>query len=153
VLARGDSDVLKAISFSKEVVECVTAALRESHGDQKQFHDEAVAELQREHRRLQERIDAMYLDKLDGRIDNEFFDRKAGAFRSEHSHLRRDVKAHQSANQCYIEEGIKLLELAQNAHSPVRKSEVKRKEEAAGFCTFGLHLKGWKAGGGIPPTR
>ncbi len=34
-------------------------------------HDEAVAKLQREHRRLQDRIHAVYMDKLDGRIDND----------------------------------------------------------------------------------
>jgi hypothetical protein len=28
-------------------------------------------------RRIEDRIDAMYMDKLDGRIDNGFFDRKA----------------------------------------------------------------------------
>lgn len=35
----------------------------------------AIAKLQREHNRLQDRIDTMYVDKLDGRIDNDFFDR------------------------------------------------------------------------------
>ena len=49
-----------------EILEWVTTALRESQADRKQFHDEAMANLQREHRRLQDRIDAMYLDKLDG---------------------------------------------------------------------------------------
>jgi len=80
--------------FSEEVLAWVATALRDSHADQKQFHDEAVAKLQREHRRLQECIDAMYLDKLDGRIYNEFFDRKAGEFRAGQSRLLRDTQAH-----------------------------------------------------------
>ena len=55
----------------------MTDALRQSHADEKQFHDEAIARLQAEYTRLQGRIDAMYVDKLDGRIDAAFFDRKA----------------------------------------------------------------------------
>lgn len=45
-------------------------------------HDEAIARLQAEYRRLQNRIDAMYLDKLDGRIDTAFFDSKSADWRA-----------------------------------------------------------------------
>ncbi len=108
--------LLKALSFTPEILAYVTAALRESHRDEKEFRQAAIAKLQREHRRIQDRIDAMYMDKLDGRIDNEFFDRKAAEFRAEQCRIMRDIEAHQSTNRSYIEEGIKLLELAQRAH-------------------------------------
>ena len=39
----------------------------------------------------------MYMDKLDGRIDNDFFDRKAGEFRSEQSRMNR------GAPECELE--------------------------------------------------
>jgi hypothetical protein len=51
------------------VVDWIVTALRESHVDENAFHDEAIARLQAGYRRLQNRIDSMYLDKLDGRID------------------------------------------------------------------------------------
>jgi site-specific DNA recombinase len=106
---------LKGISFGANVLEWVTTTLKESHRDQRQFHEEAVAKLQLEHRRIQARIDAMYMDKLDGRIDNEFFDRKAVEFRSEQGRLMREIDAHQSANEIYTEQGVRILELAQKA--------------------------------------
>jgi hypothetical protein len=87
VLEQAFTKLLQGLSFGDEVLRRVTGALRESHRDERRFHDEAVAKLQSEHRRLQDRIDAMYMDKLDGRIDNEFFDRKAGEFRSEQSRI------------------------------------------------------------------
>ena len=71
----------------------MTTALWESHQDERKFHEGAIAKLQQEHRRLQDRIDAMYMDKLDGRIDNEFFDRKAGEFRAEQCRFMRDIQA------------------------------------------------------------
>jgi site-specific DNA recombinase len=97
------------------VLAWVTTALREGHRDEKQFRIEAIAKLRREHRRLQDRIDAMYMDKLDGRIDNGFFDRKASEFRAEQCPLMRDIEAHQTADQTYVEEGVRILELAHKA--------------------------------------
>jgi hypothetical protein len=58
----------------------------------------------------------MYMDKLDGRIDNEFFDRQAIAWRTEQVHILRNIETHVAANQSYIEEGIKLMALARRAH-------------------------------------
>jgi hypothetical protein len=40
-------------------------------------------------RRIQDRIDAIYMDKLHGRIDNGFFARKAAGFRSDQCRVMR----------------------------------------------------------------
>ncbi|SPF40824.1 hypothetical protein SBA4_260007 [Candidatus Sulfopaludibacter sp. SbA4] len=62
--------------------------------DEKQFHDEAIGKLQREHRRLKDRVDAMYMDKLDGRIGNDFFDTKAAEMRAAQAAIMREIDAH-----------------------------------------------------------
>ena len=115
VLAEKFAGLLKGISFSEEVLGWVRRALGESHRDERLFHEEAVTKLQREHRRLQDRIDAMDEDELDGRIGNEFFDAKAAEMRGEQARLIRDLEAHQDANRNYMEEGVQLLELAHRA--------------------------------------
>uniref|UniRef100_Q028A0 Recombinase n=1 Tax=Solibacter usitatus (strain Ellin6076) TaxID=234267 RepID=Q028A0_SOLUE len=143
VLEKSFTTVLKGIAFSTEVLAWVTTALRESHQDEKQFHDEAISKLQREQRRLQDRIDAMYADKLDGRIDNAFFDRKAGEARSEQCRIMRDIEAHQTANTSYIEEGIKLLELSQRA---AQLFESQPPSEKRKLLDFVLSNSRWKDG-------
>ncbi len=85
---------------------------------------------QREHKRLQDRIDAMYMDKLDGRIDAEFFDRKVT---SRGERIMRDIEAHRSADQSYIEEGIELLELAHSAHRQVENQPATEKRKLLDF--------------------
>lgn len=90
---------MKGISFSDEVLGWVRQALRESHRDERQFHDDAIAKFQREHQRLQSRIDVMYEDKLDGRIGNYFFDSKAAEMRTEQARIMRDLEAHQAASR------------------------------------------------------
>ena len=106
----------KGIAFSEETLDWVRRALRASHADEKQFHGDAIAKLQREHRRLQDRIDAMYMDKFNSRIGNDSFDAKVAEIRKEQGAIMREIEAHQTANRSYIEEGVQLLELAQRAH-------------------------------------
>lgn len=62
--------------MDKEILEWVIMALKESHADEKRYHEEMIETLQKQYLKLQNRIDTMYEEKLDGRISQEFFDRK-----------------------------------------------------------------------------
>ena len=95
----------------------ITEALRQSHEDERRHHEEAMS-------RLQNRIEAMYVDKLDGRVDAAFFDRKAAEWRAEQGRLMRAIKEHQSADQTYLEEGIRLLELEPLCPRTVRETRI-----------------------------
>lgn len=47
-------------------------ALRANHADQRREHQAAIARLQAGYKRLDDRIHAMYIDKLDGKIGGDF---------------------------------------------------------------------------------
>ena len=134
--------LLRGLSFPQEILEWIVPALRESHVDEKSFDDEAIARLQAEYRRLQSRIDAMYLDKLDGRIDAAFFDCKSAGWRAEQDRLLRDVETHQRANQKYIEEGVQLLHLAQRAHELFERQEAAERRRLLNFLLSNCVWKG-----------
>src|SRR5262249_47601614 len=72
---------LAALVFDAEVLGWFKTALLESHAEKKAFHDAAVAKLNAAYARLQHRLDEAYLDKLDGRITAEDFDRRAAEWR------------------------------------------------------------------------
>jgi site-specific DNA recombinase len=143
ILEEKFTELLKGISFSEDTLGWVRQALRESHRDERQFHDDAIAKLQREHRRLQERVDAMYCDKLDGRISNEFFDRKAAETRTAQAGIMRDIASHQTANRNYIEEGVQLLELAHTAHVQFESQPPAEKRKLLNFVLSNCN---WKDG-------
>jgi site-specific DNA recombinase len=140
VLETKFTELLKGISFTEDVLGWVTGALRESHRDEKKFHDQEMLKLRREHGRIQERIDAMYLDKLDGRIDAIFFDRRAAEWRADQTRIRSAIEVHWSANQSYIEEGILLLELSRRAARLFESQPAKEKRKLLNFvlsnCTW-----------------
>ena len=50
--------------------------------------------LQIDHRRLQSRLDAMYIDKLDGRVDATFYGRMSTSWREEQAVCLREIERH-----------------------------------------------------------
>ena len=76
----------------------------QSHADEKQEHEAAIARLQAEYDRMTARLHAIYIDKLDGRIDTYFFDKLATGFRHEQDRLLREIDRHQKADGSYITE-------------------------------------------------
>jgi hypothetical protein len=133
VLEEKFGEVLRGLTFDKEILAWVTQALRESHVDERQCHNEAIARLQGEYTRLQARIDTAYEDKLDGRIDVAYFDKRSSEWRDEQARLRASMAAHETANQTYLEEGVTLLELAHRAHELFAKQEPKEKRRLLDF--------------------
>lgn len=132
--------LLDQLRFDDDVLAWVSQALRASHQDEKQHHEEAIRHIRENHDRLQSRIDNMYVDKLDGRIAAEFFDRKASEWREEQEQCLQAIHDHQSANRTYIDEGVQLLELAQRAGELFRKQPSTEKRRLLGFvlsnCTW-----------------
>jgi site-specific DNA recombinase len=57
VLEKCFADLLKGLVFDDEVMDWVTEALHQSHTDEKRFRDEAIARLQAEHSKIQNRLD------------------------------------------------------------------------------------------------
>jgi DNA invertase Pin-like site-specific DNA recombinase len=135
-LERQFEEILTDFSFSPEVLEWMREALRQSAQEKKAFTDRALEKLSAENLKLKNRIDQMYLDKLDGEIDETFYWEHVSQWREEQETILDRMKRHQNADQNYIEQGIRLLEVARNAPEFFRKHG---QEERAQLLQFILH--------------
>ncbi len=143
VLAERFGDALKAIRIDSDVLDWVVKALRESHTDERRYHEERIKALQTQYTKLQGRIDAMYVDKLDGTIDGAFFERKAAEWRTEQTDLLRRVEHHQSANSAYLDEGVQLLELAGKAWELYQRQPMAEKRRLLNYvCSNSIWMNG-----------
>src|SRR6516225_8091247 len=97
VLEAQFTELLGRLRFDDEVLGWVREALQASHTDQRREHQEAIARFQAEHKRLGDRINAMYVDKLDGKIGGDFYDRFASEWRDEQLRLQREIDRHETA--------------------------------------------------------
>ena len=117
--------------------------MRESHATSRQEQQEAIERLITVERKLQTRIDAMYLDKLDGRITTDFFDGKSAEWRTEQKNCLEHIQRLRSTDQSYIEDGVRILELAQNAR---RLFDLQDPAEKRRLLDFVVSNSTWKGG-------
>ncbi len=75
----------------------------------------------------------MYADKLYGKIMGDFFDSISVKWCAEQSEILQSIQTHQNANQNYIVEGVKLLELAQNAYRLFVRQDPAEKRRLLNF--------------------
>lgn len=140
VLEEKFTELLGQLQWKDELVVWARDALRESHEDEQTFHEEAVTRLQGEYNRLQRRIEEMYLDKLDGRVDAAFFDAKSEEWREAQAEIHRQIEQHTNADRVYMDEGLMILELAQDAVNLFQKQSAREKRRLLRFvlsnCTF-----------------
>jgi site-specific DNA recombinase len=144
------TELLGGLHIDADILEWLTDALRSSHRDERHFHEAAIARLHGEYSALQRRLDAMYVDKLDGGIDAATFDRLSGEWRAEQGRLLDTLHQHQNANVAYFAEGAQLLELASRSQELFAKQEPSEKRKLLD-CV--LSNCSWKGGELTPAFR
>ena len=116
-LSRQFGEALLILQLDPEVLAWLKEALLASMKDERDYHGEAIQKLQQDYQHLQERLDALYVDKLDRKVDETTYLRLSERWRGEQEDLRRTLERHEKANRSYVDLGVQLLELASNAHT------------------------------------
>ena len=82
----------------------------------------------------------MYVDKLDGLVDAAFFEKMSNQWRGEQDRLNREIERHREADKSYLDEGVQIIELAQNAVRLFERQEPRQKRRLLNFvlsnCTW-----------------
>ena len=127
------ASLLKQLRFDEDVFNWMRKALRESFHDERRENADAIKRLIKERDRLQQRIKAIYIDKVNGKIDDEFHDRMRDEWREEQERCLRDIERHQTADDSYMDEGVSLLQLAKDAHRLFEKQSAQEKSRLLNF--------------------
>jgi len=86
----------------------------------------------------------MYLDKLDGVIDIATYQRNAQTWNDEIRGHRTALARHEGANRVYLEEGIMLLSLAQEAGELFMEADAPTRRKLLGYLVSNSSWKGGK---------
>ena len=62
---------------NQKLVNWLRKALKEGHKDEAAFHSSAIGELNKRYKVLTNRLDQMYIDKLDGKIEIDAYNRNS----------------------------------------------------------------------------
>ena len=113
-----------------KIFEIIKRGLRESRILKIEYETSSVEEIQKQINRLQNRIDNLYIDKLDGKITEEFWKERHNEWFDEKDKLIEKLKGYNEVAKNF-EEGSNLLEnfckLAPEAYlkaSPKKKQQI-----------------------------
>jgi len=75
----------------------------------------------------------MYVDKLDGKIGERFYEQKSAAWREDQTDIHCRLEEHENASLSCMDEGITLIELANRAAGLFEKQPASEKRRLLEF--------------------
>jgi site-specific DNA recombinase len=108
---------LKRLRITEERLAWIKQALKESFQDEKKYKAQEIARLQAEYEDLERRINKLYEDKQDGVVPEKFWKSKYQEYLSRQNRVEERITEHKKASVNYLEDGNRILELAQKAYS------------------------------------
>lgn len=121
------NQAVKNIYLDDEQKQWIITGLKQSLEDESKYHEERIEALTVQSKRLQDRIKKIYIDKLDGLIDETFWLEQHNKWKIELEKIETIIQAHSKTNIRYIEEGVGILELAQKASFLYEKQNSEEK--------------------------
>ena len=140
-LADRFSKLTKFLKISDAGVAFVSASLKHSLSEKREWADKAYDAITSEHERLRKRMDAMYEDRLDRRISEADYDRRFADYMKQLQDLEKKMEGYNRANVSYYEFGRKILELAENAEMLLEKANPEEKRELTQFLLSNSTIK------------
>lgn len=102
---------------SRRLLDWMKRELKKSQRDQMAYALNARDELQKRSEAIQKRLDTLYDDKLDGKISEDFYQRKYNQYMAEKDEIVRGLKRYEANENGYYELGACLLDLAHRART------------------------------------
>jgi len=121
--------IVKGITIDPNIRDWLVQALKESHKDETAYNQQTISRLQSELLKLKNRLDQLYLDKVDGKISEGFWMEKSREWQTDQDRMLDQMRAHQGADRRYFDDGLKLLELASRAYELYAKQLPEQKNK------------------------
>lgn len=136
---------LETISITEKQAQEALAQIRENAGEQQTSAETQVAIMKGQLTRLEERMAKAYADKLDGKIEEEFWAEQQKRWGDEKVRLEEALRAQESGGPTSIIPTVKkALELAKNIVPLYKKGTVEEKREIVNWVCSNLRLTGKK---------
>lgn len=112
---------IQAVTLDDKHIEYIKTGLKESLADKIKFSEERITSLQSQHKKIKIRLDNLYVDKLDGIVDNDFWLEKKQEWTNQLEEIENLLQAFHNADKKYYDEGVQILELLKDAYNKYLK--------------------------------
>lgn len=140
--------LLKTISIPEQAYVQVSEVLRKSHEEKKQRYQSDITTIEVEIKKYQSRKEKVYEDYLDGKISEDFYNRKFEEFSIKIKLKQEQRESLELANDDYYGTVSHLLRLANNVENLFLKANQEQKRSILNLIVSNLELDGdllrWK---------
>lgn len=134
------NEILVSLEFDEDLLLWLREALLASGSEKRAERQQAIRRLQGEDSRLANRLEKLYVDKLDGSVDPEFFSELATKWSGERESLKRQMETLAHEDKIYLEDGIQIVDFVRSAHQLFEKQPPSEKRRLLNFvlsnCTW-----------------
>jgi site-specific DNA recombinase len=109
-------EILKSIHIPDDILAQLEASLIADKDREDSVRGQQIDRLQRRLTAVRRRLDQAYVDKLDGRIAEGFWERKSAEWHEEEHRLLLSIGELNEAKPERLLDGVRILELANKAH-------------------------------------
>lgn len=139
-LTKQFAEVYEQIQIPEEDLLNMTKTLKDAHQGKINFNSEMFDEYNRQIKRLEDRIEQAYIDKLDGSITQDEYDNFRRKFRNEQQDYKDKLTRLEQADESYYITASLLLELASRSYELFIGSETDDKREIIQLTLQNLSL-------------
>lgn len=129
------AELFTKIQIPEDIRQIILKSIRDSFKDKIAYHNTLIEQLQQQLKRLQNRLDQIYLDKIDGKISEEFWQSKSKEWSTEKDNVLIKLHAAQKADMNYLENAEFILELSKNAALMFKTGSVEKKRRIINILT------------------
>ncbi len=115
VLCGEFANVLRELIIPPAILEWLGNAVLDSDRTEQAARAEGIKRLKARYDQIEARIETMYMDKLDGRISQELFDKQAMSMRGEQEALVNKIRGIEKATPAPVDQAIDTLRLTSRA--------------------------------------
>jgi len=134
---------LRELVIPPRVLRWLQEAVAESDLNERAARGREVKRLEEQHRRLGSKLEAMYEDRLEGRISLEMYDRKSKELRGQALELSRRINEIQASAPAPVQAAIDLMDLTSRAADLFRAQPPREKQR---FLRVVLKSASWQHG-------
>ena len=127
------TQLLKGLAISQDVLTELVDELKGNHQAKIEYHERTMTNLKTEYDKIENRLDKMYEDRLDGSITQEKYDSLLAKYKQVQADILLQMEQHSKADETYYTEASRLLELASRAYQLFESSEDDKKRELLHF--------------------
>ena len=122
------TDLIAQVSLAPKMYEWLGRALKENVPIVEAEHARRIDTLRRDQDDIRERMKQAYIDNVDGKIDDDLFNRLIADYRDDERKILRQLERLMDADHAYLDEGIELIAIARDARRTFAEASQDRKQ-------------------------